>query len=87
MKEACFSKLVHIYVIGLCGQGGEAMLLGIPWWVFICIASIFYCGYMAFRAIVADKKIENQFIEREGTIYLERMEAERASKQRQHSSE
>lgn len=63
------------------------MLLGIPWWVFICIASMLFCGYMAFRAFVADRELEKHFIEREGNIYVERMEAERALKQQRRSSE
>lgn len=63
------------------------MFLGIPWWMYICIASIFFSGYMAFRAMLAEKELEKQFIEREGKVYVERMEAERASKQRTQSQE
>lgn len=63
------------------------MLLGIPWWVYICIVSIFLSGYMAVRAMIAERELDKQFIEREGNVYLERIEAERASKQQHHSSE
>lgn len=63
------------------------MLLGIPWWVYICIVSIFFSGYMAVRAMIAERELDKQFIEREGNVYLERIEAERASKRQHHSSE
>ncbi len=41
---------------------------------------------MAFRAIRAEKKLEHQFIEREGNVYIERMEAERRNKQQRNMS-
>ncbi len=85
-----FLGLVHIHLVEASGQGGRKMVLGIPWWVFLCIISIFFSGYMAFRAVLAERELEQQFIEREGNIYVERMEAERALKQqnrRQPSSE
>jgi len=36
---------------------------------------------MAFRAMRAERKLEQQFIEREGQIYMERLEKERARRQ------
>lgn len=66
------------------------MIIGIPWWVFLCIVSIFFSGYMGVRAMQAEKELEKQFIEREGKVYLERMETERTmrhGKQRRQSSE
>lgn len=64
------------------------MILGVPWWVFITILLIFLSGYMAFRAIRAEQKLEQQFIEEEGNKYMERMEAERKNReaQRQRAS-
>lgn len=52
------------------------MIAGIPWWIFMMILFIFFSGYMAFRAIRAEKKLEQQFIEREGNVYIERMREE-----------
>lgn len=40
---------------------------------------------MAYRAIRAEKELEQQYIEREGKVYIERMEAERRSRQREHN--
>lgn len=56
------------------------MILGVPWWVFMFILLIFFSGYMAFRAMMAEKKIEQQFIEQEGNIYMERIRQKRGQK-------
>lgn len=53
------------------------MLFGIPIWVFFCIVFIFISGYMAIRAMRAEQHLEQQFIEREGQVYLKRMEKEK----------
>lgn len=61
------------------------MIAGIPWWVYMMILFIFFSGYMAFRAIRAEKRLEQQFIEHEGKKYIKRMneEKERKDKQRE----
>ena len=56
------------------------MIAGIQWWIYIMILFIFLSGYMAFRAIRAERKIENQYIEHEGKIYMDRMKAEKEQK-------
>ena len=53
------------------------MIVGVPWWVFITVLLIFLSGYMAFRAIRAEQKLEQQFIEKEGRVYMARIEKER----------
>ena len=58
-------------------KGGVQMIFGVPWWVFILILLIFLSGFMAFRAMRAEKMLEQQFIEREGEIYIERMNEEK----------
>lgn len=82
-----FHGFVHIHLVEEGGQGGRKMVLGIPWWVLFCIVSIFFSGYMGFRALLAERELEQQFIEREGNIYVERMEAERALKQRERGQQ
>ena len=59
------------------------MIAGVPWWVFAMIVFIFFSGYMAFRAMYAEKKLDQQYIEQEGKIYMDRIEAERQLKERQ----
>ena len=53
------------------------MIAGVPLWVFIVILLIFFSGYMAFRAMYAEKKLDQQFIEQEGQIYIDRMSEEK----------
>lgn len=57
------------------------MLLEIPWWVYMAIVLIFFSGYMAFRAMRAERRLEQQFIEREGKVYMDRIEEKRDKKQ------
>jgi hypothetical protein len=66
-------------------KGGKKVILGIPWWVFMMILFIFLSGFMAYRAMRAEQKLEQQFIEKEGRIYMERIEAEREERKRQTS--
>ncbi|SHG66961.1 sporulation YhaL family protein [Ornithinibacillus halophilus] len=57
------------------------MIFGVPWWVFMMVLFIFFSGYMAFRAMRAEKALEEHYIEREGNIYMERIEEDRKRKQ------
>ncbi|WP_425509528.1 sporulation YhaL family protein [Virgibacillus ihumii] len=67
------------------------MILGVPWWVFLMIIFIFLSGYMAFRAMRAERELEHQFIEKEGKVYMDRLEELREQKsnreREQHGSE
>lgn len=63
------------------------MILNIPWWVFVIILFICFSGYMAFRAMRAERRLEQQLIEREGEIYMERIRQERERRRRQQSSQ
>lgn len=56
------------------------MIGGVPLWVFIVIVLIFLSGFMAFRAMQAERKLDEQFIEKEGQIYIDRMKKEKAKK-------
>jgi hypothetical protein len=57
------------------------MILPFPWWVLAVLLFICFSGYMAFRASRAEKRLEQHYIEREGQIYMERMQQERARRQ------
>lgn len=62
--------------------GGDNMILGVPWWVFAMILLIFVSGYMAFRGMVAERRMEQHFIEQEGEVYMERVRKGRELKER-----
>lgn len=78
-----FTNVVHINKVDNETWTREEyfMVLGLPWWIYVVIAFMFFSGYMAFRAMRAEKMLEQQFIEREGEIYMHRMEEERKRKQ------
>ncbi len=61
-------------------KGGAWMLL-LPWWIYVCIIGIILSGYMAFKTHQQDKEIDDEFIEKEGQVYIERIELERQKKQ------
>ncbi|RKQ31316.1 SigE-dependent sporulation protein [Oceanobacillus halophilus] len=57
-------------------------MAGVPWWVFTLIVLIFFSGYMSFKAMVAERKLEQQYAEKEGKIYMERMKKEREEREK-----
>jgi Sporulation protein YhaL len=57
------------------------MMLLLPWWIYACIIGILVSGYMAYKTSREDKLIDEEFIEKEGQVYLERIEQERQKKQ------
>lgn len=63
------------------------MIVGVPWWVFMLIGFIFFSGYMAFRAMRAEHELEQQYIEKEGKIYIDRMEEERQNRKKAQTRE
>lgn len=63
------------------------MILGVAWWVYMFILFIFFSGYMSFRAMLAEKKLEKQFIESQGQVYMERIEAKRKEKKKDENKE
>jgi len=70
-------------MLEMMDKEGVIMIAGLPWWIYLLVFFIFLSGYMSYRAMRAERELEQQFIEREGKIYIDRIEAERESKQRQ----
>ncbi|WP_412758939.1 sporulation YhaL family protein [Metabacillus fastidiosus] len=56
-------------------------ILLLPWWIYLCIVGIIYSGYMTFKTAKQDRKIDEEFIEKEGQVFIERIEEERKKKQ------
>lgn len=53
------------------------LTLPIPWWTLVVILIICFSGVMAFRAMQAERKLEQHYIESEGQVYMERLKQER----------
>ncbi|KKB75072.1 MULTISPECIES: sporulation YhaL family protein [Bacillus] len=69
-------------------------MLLFPWWVYLCIVGIVFSAYKLMSTAKEEEKIDQAFIEKEGRIYIERMEKERerrmkqsSKKQEQHETE
>ncbi|MCY8723626.1 sporulation YhaL family protein [Bacillus subtilis] len=52
-------------------------MLFFPWWVYLCIVGIIFSAYKLVAAAKEEEKVDQAFIEKEGQIYMERMEKER----------
>ncbi|MFT0802462.1 sporulation YhaL family protein [Bacillus swezeyi] len=52
-------------------------MLLFPWWVYLCIVGIIFSAYKLMTTAKEEEKIDQAFIEKEGRIYIERMEKEK----------
>lgn len=58
-------------------------MINLPWWIMLIILLVFLSGYMAYRAMRAEYKLEQKFIEKEGEVYMERIKNEQRRRQQQ----
>ncbi|MCM3004747.1 sporulation YhaL family protein [Priestia koreensis] len=49
----------------------------LPFWIYLVVAGIFFSGFMAIKTAQQDREVEDEFIEKEGEVYMERLEQER----------
>lgn len=54
-----------------------SFLATIPVWGYFIIAGIIFSGFKAVEGVLEDKRADNEHIEREGNVFIERMEEER----------
>ncbi|QPC45984.1 sporulation YhaL family protein [Mangrovibacillus cuniculi] len=55
----------------------------LPFWIYFVVAGIVFSAIMAVRSAREERDEEHAWIEKEGEVYLERIEEER-SKKREH---
>ncbi|MCM3586055.1 sporulation YhaL family protein [Mesobacillus maritimus] len=55
--------------------------MGVPIWIIAVAFGILVSAYMAIKSSREDRKQEMEIIEREGSVYIERMEDEKARRQ------
>jgi Na+/glutamate symporter len=53
----------------------------VPVWVFAVVAGIIVSAIMAIKSGKEDRKVEMELIEREGEVYMERLEKEKEKRQ------
>lgn len=57
----------------------------IPLWVFFVVAGIVLSAYMAIKTGKEERKLETDSIEREGEIYMKRLEREKEQRTQERS--
>jgi Sporulation protein YhaL len=60
--------------------------MDIPFWVYFVVMGIILSAYMVVRTGKEEKIIEEEIIEREGDIYMKRLEQEREGKKESEKS-
>lgn len=49
----------------------------LPWWVYLVIVGIVLSGYMVLYTSKKEQDMDNEFIEKEGEVYMKRLAEER----------
>lgn len=52
----------------------------LPWWIYLVILGIVFCGFMVIFTEKQEQDIEEEYLEQEGAIYIERMKKEQEKK-------
>jgi hypothetical protein len=60
--------------------------MDIPFWIYFVVMGIILSAYMVVRTGKEEKVIEEELIEREGDIYMKRLEQEREGKKESEKS-
>ncbi|KLV25638.1 SigE-dependent sporulation protein [Niallia circulans] len=58
-------------------------MLGIPLWVVLVLGGIAISAFMAVKTGKEDRAAENEIIEREGEVYMKRLEEEKKRRDRE----
>ncbi|MBS4198517.1 sporulation YhaL family protein [Bacillus sp. FJAT-49732] len=54
--------------------------MSLPIWVYFVILGIFTSAFMAIKTAKEDKEMETEWIEKEGQVYIDRMEKEKVQR-------
>ena len=49
----------------------------LPWWVYVVIVGIIVSGYMVLYTSKKEQDIDQEFIEQEGNVYMQRIKEDR----------
>ncbi|MCQ6273391.1 sporulation YhaL family protein [Bacillus sp. V3B] len=60
--------------------------MDIPFWIYFVVMGIILSAYMVIRTGKEEKRMEDEIIEREGEIYMKRLEQEREEKEKTQKS-
>ncbi|WP_338470525.1 sporulation YhaL family protein [Niallia sp. XMNu-256] len=55
--------------------------MDVPFWMYLVVMGIVFSAFMVYKTGKEEKQIEDEIIEREGEVYMKRLEQEREEKQ------
>lgn len=55
--------------------------MDIPFWMYLVVMGIVFSAFMVYKTGKEEKQIEDEIIEREGEVYMQRLEQEREEKE------
>lgn len=61
--------------------------MDLPFWVYLIVVGIFFSAYMTVKTAKEERELELEWIEKEGEIYMERMEAEKERRKGENKGE
>lgn len=78
-KVAWLLGSLLLLIIAFSGRNFQPSVLleAGPWWVYFIIAGVLYSGYMAFKFHLEDRKYDEEFIAKEGEVFIHRMNEEK----------
>lgn len=59
--------------------------MDLPFWIYFVVAGIMISAYMVIKTGKEERRVEEEIIEREGQVYMERLEKERSKKKIEQS--
>lgn len=72
---AVIGGLVGLYVLKTIDV--FSFLSSLPWWMYFVVAGILFSGYRFLIESRADKEADEEWIEEQGQVYMNRIDAER----------
>ncbi|MEH6978518.1 MULTISPECIES: sporulation YhaL family protein [Bacillus] len=59
----------------------------LPWWIYLVIIGIVVSGYMVLYTSKKEQEMDNEFIEKEGEVYMKRLEEERERRNQENDKD
>ncbi|GIN73846.1 hypothetical protein J14TS2_43210 [Bacillus sp. J14TS2] len=56
--------------------------MSLPIWIYVVVAGIFLSAFMAVKTAKEDRDMEEEWIEQEGQVYVDRMQKEKKDRQK-----
>ncbi|MBM7715080.1 sporulation YhaL family protein [Siminovitchia sp. FSL H7-0308] len=61
--------------------------MSLPIWIYFVIAGIFVSAFMAVKTAREDREVEQEWIEKEGEVFMKRMEEEKERRKEVNEAE